>query len=92
MNTVIVIIPIVISLVALVYSIVRDKANDTADLIDKITKLETDKSLMVKDIDYLKEGMKTHNSVLNSLTDNVNDIKVKLERVLGILTQKAETA
>ncbi|WP_044177685.1 hypothetical protein [Phytobacter massiliensis] len=81
------IIALVISGVALIWTIFRDKSGDNDELINRISMLEGKVSNQASDIDRLERGQDELEKSMASLQEQIHKLDIKIERILTILEE-----
>jgi len=79
------IIALIISGVALIWTIFRDKSGDNDELIIRLTDLETRVSTQEISISRLEKGHDELEDTIRKIQDQIHKLDLKIERILTIL-------
>lgn len=82
------IIALAVSVLGFLWTVYRDKSGDNSQLIDRITKVENKVILAESSIDRLETEQDEMKKTLKSLELQINQLNLKVERILTILENK----
>ncbi|EPJ9254797.1 hypothetical protein L9F41_005622 [Klebsiella variicola] len=78
---------LVISGLGVLYSIFRDNTKDTADLLSRVSDLETTIAVQDSNITRLSDEQDKMKETLRNLEIQIHELDIKLERIITILEQ-----
>jgi len=82
------IIALVVASLTLLWTIYRDKSGDTNDLMSRVSGIEMKMILVDSSIERLEAEQDEMKKMLKSLEAQINNMNLKVERILTILEQK----
>ncbi|PAN92566.1 hypothetical protein CIW64_06090 [Enterobacter cloacae] len=81
---------LVISGLGVLYSIFRDNTKDTADLLSRVSDLETTIAVQDSNITRLSDEQDKMKETLRNLEIQIHELDIKLERIITILEQSKQ--
>lgn len=79
------IITIVVSGIAILYTIFRDTTKDTDDLIGRVSDIETQLAIQERSIDRIEDEQDKMKETLIKLENQIHELDVKIEKIITIL-------
>jgi peptidoglycan hydrolase CwlO-like protein len=79
------IITIVVSGIAILYTIFRDNTKDTDDLIGRVSDIETQLAIQERSIDRIEDEQDKMKETLIKLENQIHELDVKIEKIITIL-------
>ncbi|CRY61285.1 Uncharacterised protein [Yersinia kristensenii] len=79
---------IVFSILAVIWTIFRDRKIDADDLIMRIGNIESDYRVLQSTVKILNDEQEKTKTTLKNLETAINNLNIKMERVITILEKK----
>ena len=82
------IITLIISGCALIYTMFRDNTKDTEDLNSRVSSLEMKLAVQEKSINRIEDEQNKMKDTLKNLENQIHELDVKIEKIITILETK----
>ncbi|CRY67087.1 Uncharacterised protein [Yersinia kristensenii] len=79
---------IVFSILAVIWTIFRDRKIDADDLIMRIGNIESDYRVLQSTVKILNDEQEKTKTTLKNLENAINNLNIKMERVITLLEKK----